>query len=91
MIAVPAMTILLGMNERKSHATAIFIILPLTLASTFIYVKGNHIDWNVTWKVAVGGIAGGYAGARLLSICPEKVLRKVFGVFIIAAAIKMLV
>ncbi len=91
MIAVPAMIILLGMEEHKAHATAIFIILPLTLVSAYLYISNKFINWDITIKVMLGGIAGGYMGAKLLNICPTNILRKVFAVFIIAAAIKMLI
>lgn len=90
MIAVPAMVILLQMNDHTAHATAIFVILPLTILSAFLYVSGEFADWNITWKVILGGIAGGFAGARLLKVLPESVLRRVFAVFIIAGAIRMM-
>ena len=90
-IAVPAMVMLLGADEHKAHATAISIILPLTLVSAFLYVSSSYVDWEITLKVVLGGMVGGYAGARLLDICPPNLLRKVFAVFIIAAAVRMLV
>ena len=91
MIAVPAMILLLGADEHKAHATAISIILPLTIVSAFFYISNDYVDWSVTWKVILGGIAGGYIGARLLNICPANILRKVFAVFIIIGAVRLLV
>ncbi|GAE90549.1 hypothetical protein JCM21531_4172 [Acetivibrio straminisolvens JCM 21531] len=44
-IAVPAMVLLLKEEEHVAHATAISIILPLTLVSAFIYVANSYIDW----------------------------------------------
>lgn len=88
-IAVPAMVILLGAEERKAHATAISIILPLTLVSAFMYIRSDFINWNITIWVMLGGIVGGYVGAKLLHICPANILRKVFGIFMILAAIRM--
>jgi len=38
-IVVPAMVLLLKEEEHVAHATAISIILPLTLVSAFIYVQ----------------------------------------------------
>jgi uncharacterized membrane protein YfcA len=49
------------------------------------------VDWALTYKVVLGGVVGGYIGAKLLNICPGGVLRKIFAIFIIAAAIKMIV
>lgn len=89
-IAVPAMVLVLGVEEHKAHATAIAIILPLTLMSAFFYISHHYVDWTITYKTMLGGVAGGYLGARLLNICPSRILRKVFGVFMIAAAVRML-
>lgn len=89
-IAVPSMTLLLDIDENHSHATAIAIILPLTIISTIFYVKGNYADWGITWKVALGGTVGGYIGAKLLNICPSVILRRIFAAFMILAAIRIL-
>ena len=90
-IAVPAMVLLLGLDEHIAHATAIAVILPLTLVSALLYISGSYLDWGVTWKTIIGGAAGGYAGAKLLKVLPENILRKVFGLFIIAGAVRMIV
>jgi uncharacterized membrane protein YfcA len=89
-IAVPAMILLLKEEEHRAHATAISIILPLTLVSAFFYISNNYINWDLTYKVTLGGVAGGYIGAKLLNICPSHILRKLFAVFMIAAAVRML-
>jgi len=89
-IAVPAMVLLLDADEHKAHATAISIILPLTIISVFFYINNEYIDWNISWKVILGGMTGGYIGARLLNICPASILRRIFASFMIFAAIRML-
>lgn len=90
-VAVPAMVHFMDMEEDRAHATAISIILPLTLVSAFFYVRGSYIDWWLTLKVAAGGVAGGYIGARLLPHVPSHILRKIFGLFMILAGIRMAV
>jgi len=89
-IVVPAMVHLLKVEEHKAHATAIAVILPLTCVSAFFYITHNYVDWGLSVKVIIGGIAGGYIGARLLKKCPSGILRKVFAVFMMVAAVKML-
>lgn len=89
-IAVPAMVHLLGAEEHKAHATAISVILPLTVVSSVFYISKGYADWGLTIKVVLGGLAGGYIGARLLNLCPENLLRKIFAVFMAAAGIKMI-
>jgi len=89
-IAVPAMVFLLKEDEHKAHATALLIILPLTIASAFFYLTNNYIDWSITWKAMTGGVVGGAIGAFLLNKCPSGVLRKIFGIFMIIAAFRMI-
>lgn len=90
-IAVPAMVHLLGAQEHKAHATAISVILPLTVVSSLYYISNGYADWGLTIKVVLGGLAGGYIGARLLNVCPENLLRKIFAVFMAAAGIRMII
>ncbi len=89
-IAVPAMVLMLGLEEHKAHATAISIILPLTLISAFFYISNHFVDWKLTLYVTLGGVVGGYIGAKLLNICPTSILRKIFGAFMIFGALRML-
>lgn len=89
-IAVPAMVLLLGAEEHKAHATAISIILPLTILSFFFYFTNRHVDWGLTIKVVAGGIVGGFFGAKLLGKCPTGLLGKTFGIFMILAGVRML-
>ena len=90
-VAVPAMVHLLKADEHKAHATAILIILPITVVSVFLYISNSFTDWEITYKVILGGILGGYAGAKILNLCPEGILRKIFGIFMIFAAVRMLI
>lgn len=89
-IAVPAMVLILGVEEHKAHATAISIILPLSVMSSVFYITNGFVDWWLTLKVTLGGLAGGFLGAKLLGICPTELLGKIFGVFMIIAGVRML-
>ena len=42
-LAVPLMTGLLGMKEKKAHATAVSVIMFLTGASLFVYFKHGYL------------------------------------------------
>lgn len=88
-ILVPAMVFLLGMKEKKSHATAISVIMPLSIISSFFYISSNNVNWNLTYKITLGSIIGGYIGSRILNKFSDGTLRKLFGFSMIAAAIRM--
>ena len=77
MIAVPLLRAQ-GLNEKQAHATAIAVILPVSLLSFLLYAIKGFFDFSVALPVAAGGFAGGFAGAKLLSFLPEKAVFYVF-------------
>lgn len=90
-VVVPAMEKFLDIDEKKSHATAIFIILIFSLISSFIYIKQGLYDLRIFMYSAAGGIIGGLVGAKLLKNIPKKWLKIIFGGVIIITAIKMII
>jgi len=89
-IAVPFLQKFLKVETHKSHATTIAVMLPLSVISALIYLYNKNIDWLTVLYVSIGGVPGGYAGAKLLTKISGKWLHKIFGVFIIAAAVRMI-
>jgi len=88
-ILVPGMQ-KLGIDQHKTHASAIAIILPLTIISTIVYLRTNHAEWPIIIWVSVGGTLGGFIGAQLLTKISGSLLHKIFGAFMIIAAVRMI-
>lgn len=88
-VLVPCMVMFLGVKENKAHATAISVILPLSIISVFFYFYKNMIDWSLTLKVALGSSIGGYIGARILNKFSDRTLRIIFGISMIIASVRM--
>ncbi len=89
-IAVSSMVYLLGLSEHDAHATAISVILPLAAISAFIYFRNGHLDLSILAPVALGEIIGAVGGAWLLKYTSSVLLRKIFALFIIFAALRMI-
>lgn len=89
-IVVPALVFFLGINDYKAHATAISIILPLSIISTIIYLSNKSINLKIALPVAIGGVVGSFIGAKTLNKIPINILRKIFGSVIIYTAIRMI-
>jgi hypothetical protein len=88
-IVVPSLEFIHNLEEHKAHATAILIIFPLSVISTFIYIKNGYIEIVPVLKVAGGSILGSIIGAKVLNKISSKMLRKFFGIVLIIAAIRM--
>ncbi len=91
MLCVPALMWIAGLTERTSHATAMLVILPLSVVSAIIYFLNNNIEIFHILSVAGGVIVGGILGAVLLKKLPEKVTAICFVIIMLLAGIKMVV
>ncbi len=90
MIVVPMLTFLLHREEKKAHATAILIILPLSIVSGLFYVAFGNFNLNAGIPVMLGVIVGGVFGALCLSKLSSKWVAVIFSVIMAAAGVKML-
>jgi uncharacterized protein len=84
--------VLIGSGRKPSEAA------PAALAATFVTSAGGvitftilalqHIsaapDWPTGIALGIGGLAGGYTGARLQSRMPDVLIRRLVGVLVIA-------
>ena len=89
MLAVPALR-LLGNEEKEAHATAIAVVLPVSLLSFLWYLLGGLYDVNVLIPTAFGTVFGGLLGAKILNFLPQKTVRMVFAFLQAAAGFWML-
>lgn len=90
LIIVPALLYTLKLEPKKARATSIFCILPMVATTSIFYGKSNFIRWDIGIRCAIGGIAGGIIGAKLLNHLPEKYLKIAFTLFLIYAGINMI-
>lgn len=90
MILVPAFMYLLKMKDVESRATSVICILPMVVTSGIFYYRNNYMDWKVGILCAIGGIAGGIVGAKLLNKLPTKYLKIAFTIFLIYSSYKMI-
>ena len=91
MIVVPCLEKFQGLEARKAHATAIAVILPISIVSIFKYVTFSKLPYTVLLTVCAGGVLGSFIGAKLLKRFTGKTIRRIFGCFIIAAAVRMVI
>ena len=86
MIAVPLLQ-KTGLEEKRAHATAILLILPVSLLSFFLYVWKGFYQPSVLIPTALGVTAGGFLGAQLLGKLPVKTVNIVFAILQAAAGL----
>ena len=86
MIAVPLL-VKTGLDEKRAHATAILLILPVSLLSFVLYAFRGFYDPQVLIPTALGVSVGGFLGAKLLGKLPVKAVNLVFAALQAAAGL----
>ncbi|MBQ8291804.1 MAG: sulfite exporter TauE/SafE family protein [Clostridia bacterium] len=89
MIAVPLLQ-KTGLDEKTAHATAILVILPISLLSFSVYAWRGYSDFNVLIPTAIGVTLGGLLGARLLGTLQTKYVNITFAFLQLAAGLFLL-
>ncbi len=84
MLAVPLLQ-KNGYGEKSAHATAILLILPVSVASFLLYFLRGLYDTSVLIPTAIGVTFGGILGAKLLGKLSTKTVNVLFA-FLQAAA-----
>lgn len=90
MLAVPLLTAVAGLNTKRSHATAILVILPLCLVSAVIYLSKGVYDKGVFPPTILGVVMGGLMGAYALKKCNNIALQILFYGVMLLAGFKMI-
>ena len=91
MIAVFALERLCDLEPERAHATAISIMLPLSVVSLTIYLFKQAVEWGSIPFVAPAVFVGSLIGAKLLGRISSIWLNRIFSLFMLFAAVWMLI
>lgn len=80
----------MGYTQKKAQASAIAVILPLCVISSFVYFFKGYYNMSDALPYLPFGLIGAYVGTRLLKKLPDKLLKKIFALFLIYTGIKMI-
>jgi uncharacterized membrane protein YfcA len=87
-VLVPAMVYLLHLDQHLAQGTSLFILLPpIGLGALREYWKAGQVDLRAGILCALGMLFGGYAGSLVAVPMPSKVLKVLFGSFLMLSAI----
>lgn len=90
MIVVPVLTKFFGFSQKQAQATALFVILPISIASSIIYITHNSINFASSWPVILSIIVGGAGGALLLNKLNNKIVRIIFIALVLISGVTIL-
>ena len=91
LVIVPGLVFFLGMSQHSAQGTSLgLIMLPVGILGVLHYYKQGHVDFKIVALLAIGFLAGSYFGSKIALSLPQDTIKKVFAIFMIVIAIKML-
>lgn len=89
-ILIPALTILLGVNQHVAQATNVLAFLPMAAFSLPMHKRAGLLRTDSVWEVVIPALITTVLGGIIMAALPVQVLKKLFGLFLIALAVKQL-
>jgi len=87
-VLVPAMVYLLHLDQHMAQGTSLFILLPpVGLGALREYWKQGQVDLRAGLLCALGMLLGGYVGSLVAFPIPSRILKGLFGCFLMLSAI----
>ena len=91
-LVIPALVLLFNFPQKSAQGTCLAVMVPMALVGAIRYGMNPQVQVeivNVGW-LAIGAVAGAFIGTELASRLSNDVLRKIFAVFMVIVATKML-
>lgn len=90
-ILIPVLVYMFGLTQHQAQGTTLAIMIPPIglLAAMKYYMEGN-IKLSIAAFVCLGFFIGGFIGAQFVHNISEALLKKIFGVFLLLIAAKMI-
>jgi uncharacterized protein len=90
-VMIPAMVYFLGVDQHTAQGTSLAVMLPpIGLFAAYNYYKAGQVNIWYAVIIAISFMIGGYFGSKIALNLPEQLMKKVFAVFLILTALKLM-
>ena len=87
-VMVPLLVLWAGYAQRDAHAASLGAIIPISIAGILTYGLAGRVYWLDAAALAAGAVAGALVGAGVLTRIDERILKVLFGCFLVAVAVR---
>jgi len=86
-VLIPAMIFLAGVSQHSAQGINLTVFIPTALVAICVHSKNKHIRFRLALPLILAGISGAVLGSVLASSMPSRLLRKLFGGFLLVMGI----
>lgn len=90
-IIVPALVYFLGLSQHSAQGTSLALMLPpIGVLAAMNYYRSGMLNVKYALIIAIAFVIGGYFGSKIsITYISESMMKKVFGIIMLAASIKL--
>ncbi len=77
-------------DNKAAHAAAVAVVLCVAIISAVGYLNGGYVNLSDALFFIPGGIAGSLLGTYILSKISPRLLKRIFGIFMLWAGFRLL-
>ncbi|MGN0814628.1 MAG: TSUP family transporter [Candidatus Coproplasma sp.] len=89
-ILIPALTIITGVGQHVAQATNLISFLPMAAFSTAVHKKQGLLQTQGSAGIIIPAVVTSVLGGLIALVLPSDLLGKLFGLFLIALAVKQI-
>jgi uncharacterized membrane protein YfcA len=90
-IIIPSLVLLFGLSQHTAQGTTLALMVPpIGLLAAWMYYKEGFVDLKIAGLICIGFFLGGLIGAKFATLISDQLLRKIFGIVLLVASLKMI-
>jgi uncharacterized membrane protein YfcA len=90
-VMVPLLVLWAHYGQRDAHAASLGAIIPISIAGIVTYGIAGEVRVGPAIALTIGSVCGARIGAGWLARLDERILKSVFGLFLVGVAVLMAV
>jgi uncharacterized protein len=90
-LIIPCLVFFFGLTQHMAQGTTLALMVPpIGLLAAWKYYQQGNVDLKMAGLICLGFVFGGLIGAKLAGVLDATLLKRLFGVFLIIVATKMI-
>lgn len=90
-VLIPSMIYIIGLSQKTAQGTSLALMaFPVFVIAAYNYWKEGYVDFKVVLLLLVTFVLGSYFGSKLALQLPAKMLKQIFGGFLLIVAVKFI-
>lgn len=86
-ILIPSLILFAHIDPKIAQSVNLISSIPMTIFALIVHIKNKNVIFKLVLPLALFGVLGAICGSFLAAYLSSKILRKIFGVFLLIVGI----